>query len=139
MSVRAVRFHQVANDSEGPADQFIALVGPIIESAMKARAELADLDRSVTNGVLTTDERHARSALLIRKLHDIEADLAFWLPPDGINSLREAISATRPERDFTDKAGEILAQVWVTMDVVIARDARREHWKTEQARKYPSS
>lgn len=125
------------SEAAAPESGFVKAIGPIIESLLDARAKLKDLDQSVANGVLTTTERRARSVGILKEKDRFEAELAFWLPTDAVNALRETISNLVPAASHGDRVWQVIDEVWTALDIVMTRNERTVLWKLEQARRYP--
>lgn len=122
-----------------PDTEFVSIIGPVVESLLEARAQLRILDRHVANGVLTTLQRRLRSSDILKEIDRVEADLAFWLPLDAINALRESMAILIPTHSHHTRVRQVIDDVWIALDVVMTREERIETWKREQSRNYPSS
>ena len=125
------------SEAATPEPGFVKVVGPVIESLLEARAKLKRLDRSVTDGVLTTMERRAHSVEILEEWDRFESELAFWLPIEAVNTLREAMSNLISSQSHGDRVCQVIDEVWIALDVVMTRNQRTALWEREQARKYP--
>lgn len=120
-----------------PGSEFVSIIGPVIESLLDACARQRNLDRHVANGVLTPLERRLRSVDILKEIDRLESDLAFWLPVDAINALHESMSFLIPTESQHRRVRQVIDEVWIALNVVMAREERIEMWKREQASQFP--
>ena len=116
---------------------FARLIGPLIESIVGAHGKLQAFDQRVTNGVMSRCQRHVESGPVLGELQAYEADLDFWLPDEVCNAFRQALAKSKVCGSPRLRTRQVLSEVWVALEHVLARNDVIERRRIEQARRYP--